>query len=59
MKGLPDICVIHEGRFIGIEAKAGSGRLSKEQAEFGRLCMAAGGEYVIARSLDDLQRAGL
>jgi hypothetical protein len=59
MKGLPDICVIRAGKFIGIEAKAGSGRLSPEQVEFGRLCVKNGGDYIVARSIDDVQGAGL
>lgn len=59
MKGLPDIIVIENGRFIGIEAKAGSGRLSKEQADFGRECLRNGGDYIVARSIDDVQKAGL
>ena len=50
MKGIPDICLIRDGRFIGIEAKAGSGRLSKGQAEFRRLCITAGGEYALAEA---------
>jgi hypothetical protein len=59
MKGVPDIIVLKDGKFIGIEAKAGSGRLSPDQAEFGRLCIKNGGEYVVARSIDDIQAVGL
>ena len=59
MKGVPDIIVLKDGKFIGIEAKAGSGRLSPDQAEFGRLCIKNGGEYILARSIDDLVAVGL
>jgi hypothetical protein len=60
MKGVPDIIMIgRSGQFTGIEAKAGSGRLSPDQAEFGRLCIKNGGEYIVARSIDDLRKADL
>jgi hypothetical protein len=57
--GSPDIILIRGGRFYGIEAKAGRGRLSKVQAEFGRRCIAAGGEYIVAHGIEDLQKNGL
>jgi hypothetical protein len=50
MKGIPDIIVIRDGRFIGIEVKGPKGKLSPDQAEFGRLCMRNGAEYIVARS---------
>jgi hypothetical protein len=59
MKGIPDIIVIKAGRFIGIEVKKEKGRLSPEQVEFGRECVRNGGEYVVARSIDDVEHAGL
>jgi len=61
MKGLPDIALIHPmtGRFYGIECKSASGKLSPEQAEFGRLCVRAGAEFIVARSLEDVISAGL
>jgi hypothetical protein len=59
MKGLPDIIVIKGGRFIGIEAKAGSGRMSPDQHEFARRVMIAGADYHVVRSLDDLIKLGL
>jgi hypothetical protein len=57
--GSPDIMLIKGGKFIGIEAKAGSGRLSPAQIEFQRLCEANGGEYIVAHSIEELQAAGL
>jgi hypothetical protein len=58
-KGVPDIIAIKSGRFIGIEVKAPKGKLSPEQADFGRECVRNGGEYVVARSIEDVQSAGL
>jgi hypothetical protein len=36
-KGVPDIIVLKDGKFTGIEAKACSGRLSPDQAGFAAL----------------------
>jgi VRR-NUC domain len=58
-KGVPDIMAIKDGRFIGIEVKKKDGRLSPEQVEFGRMCVKNGGEYIVARSIDDVEAAGL
>lgn len=59
MHGLPDIIVIRDGRFIGIEVKREDGNLSEHQMEFARACVLNGGEYIIARSIDDVQKIGL
>ena len=59
MKGIPDIIAIKIGKFIGIEMKTETGKLSKEQADFARECVRHGGEYIVARSIDDVVRAGL
>jgi hypothetical protein len=59
MKGVPDIVLIHEGKFFGVECKSEKGKLSSDQVEFERKCVAAGGEYIVARSIDDVQQAGL
>jgi len=58
-KGVPDIILIKDGRFIGIEVKRDTGRLSEHQIEFARGTEAAGGTYLVARSIEDVQRAGL
>jgi hypothetical protein len=34
------------------------GRLSPDQAEFGRRTIGAGAEYYLVRSIDDVQRLG-
>lgn len=59
MKGIPDIVLIHQGTFYGIECKSPTGKLSLDQIEFGRRCIAAGGKYIVAKSLDDVTAAGL
>lgn len=59
MKGIPDITVVKDGRYIGIEAKAGSGRLSADQIQFKNDVERAGGTYLLARSIDDLRTKGL
>jgi hypothetical protein len=59
MRGIPDIISVRNGHFIGIEAKAGAGKLSKEQADFARECLRNGGDYILARSIEDVQKAGL
>ena len=59
LKGVPDIIVIKDGRFIGIEVKTDKGRLSEHQLDFKWRCERHGGTYLVARSIDDVQRAGL
>jgi hypothetical protein len=61
MKGLPDILLIRKptGRLFGIEVKAAKGKPSPEQLDFGRRLIEAGGEYVVVRSIDDVQKIGL
>lgn len=59
MKGVPDIILIKDGRFVGIEAKPKGKYQSKEQKDFEEKSCAAGAEYILARSIDDLVAAGL
>jgi hypothetical protein len=55
--GSPDIVAVIAGKYIGIEVKSPRGSQSPAQREFeGRLRM-AGGTYVLARSLEDVERA--
>ncbi|MBK3666190.1 VRR-NUC domain-containing protein [Bradyrhizobium diazoefficiens] len=58
-RGWPDICLIRNGQFIGIEVKAEKGKLSDDQKELGREIETHGGRYVVARSIDDLIQVGL
>ncbi len=59
MKGLPDIVLIKDGRYIGIEAKAGNATLSPHQEEFRKQSEKHGARYIVARSIDDVIAAGL
>ncbi len=54
IKGAPDIFLIKEGRFIGLEVKTRLGTLSEAQEAFKVALEAAGGTYLIVRSLDDV-----
>lgn len=57
--GSPDIIVVKDGFFIGLEIKAGSGRLSPAQKDFRDMIKANGGEYHEIRSIDDVIEIGL
>ena len=52
--GSPDIFALWNGVLWGIEVKNEKGRLSILQATFGARLAAAGGNYLVARSLDDV-----
>jgi len=51
-KGVPDLICCQEGRFVGIEVKTKTGRVSPEQEEFIRRINDAGGLAFVARDLD-------
>lgn len=57
--GSPDICLVKDGFFIGLEIKAPKGRQSEGQILFQKRLKEAGGEYYIIRSIDDLKNIGL
>lgn len=57
--GSPDICVIKDGFFIGLEVKDKGGKQSPGQKEWEKSCKAAGGEYYVVKSLDDVINIGL
>lgn len=59
MRGIPDIIVVHEGSFIGIEVKRDKGVLSEYQKEFKSLCENNGATYFMVKSLDDVIAQGL
>jgi hypothetical protein len=54
-----DTCLIKNGRFYGIKVKIDIGRLSPQQKELGSEIISNGGMYVVARSIEDVQAAGL
>ena len=59
-KGVPDIILLRHstGQFVGLEVKTTEGVQSKEQKEFEKESKAAGAEYYIVRSIDDVQALG-
>lgn len=57
--GFPDIWLIKDGQFIGIEVKRPGGKQSEGQIEFERRCKEAGGQYYVATSIDDIVKLGL
>jgi hypothetical protein len=57
--GLADILAVKDGKAIFLEVKSEAGRPSKDQLDFGRDAIAAGAEYRVVRSIDEVQAAGL
>lgn len=54
-KGLSDLTVIKNGRVVWIEVKTKKGKLSVHQVEFRNAIEAHGGEYILARGIDDVK----
>lgn len=63
--GSPDIIGIapwsscHRGRFIGVECKSDIGKLTPHQEAFCEQVTTHSGIYIVARSIDDLEAAGI
>lgn len=57
--GIPDIIVVKDGFFIGLEVKSRRGQISASQSVFKKLVQDNGGEYHVVRSLDDVIEIGL
>ena len=53
-KGAPDMIAIKDGRVLFIEAKRQNGKQSEYQKDFQKVIELSGGEYVLAKSIDDL-----
>jgi hypothetical protein len=53
--GSPDIICVFFGRFVGIEVKTESGKQSEHQKAFAEKLRKAGGEYILARKLEDVR----
>jgi hypothetical protein len=56
-KGWPDYLVIYDGKFVGLELKTATGRVSPEQKAFGTAMIENGGDYFICRDLTDVDTA--
>lgn len=59
MKGVPDICVIKDGFFIGLEVKRKGGKQSDDQKIFENEVKAKGAEYYIISGIEDVKNIGL
>ena len=53
--GLSDLVAVRGGRVVHIEVKTPKGVQSEKQKRFQRKLEAAGGEYVLARSVADVE----
>lgn len=54
--GWPDLQILWDGKFLGIELKTGKRRLSPAQDACVRLIFRAGGTWTVCRSIDDVER---
>ncbi len=54
--GLPDRIAVENGKLIALEFKRPTGRQSENQKKFQVALEAAGGEYIVIRSLEELQK---
>lgn len=54
--GIPDFIVCYHGRLVGVEAKAPSGAATANQLRIGEEIKEHGGEYIIARSGEEVQK---
>jgi len=59
INGCADITGVKDGRRVEIEVKQPKGKQSESQKQFQELIESQGGLYVLARSLEDVRRAGL
>lgn len=59
MRGVPDILLIKDGQFWGLEVKQPKGKQSEWQKIFQHRCEKAGGRYYLVTSLDDIIALGL
>jgi Holliday junction resolvase len=57
-KGLSDLFAIRDGRVVWVECKTPTGKLSSYQLEFQTRIKEHGGEYIVARSVEDIQHLG-
>lgn len=59
LKGVPDVILVLDGVFVGLEVKTRSGRQNEAQAAFEKRVKEAGGRYYVVRSLDEVKELGL
>ncbi|WP_461367302.1 VRR-NUC domain-containing protein [Candidatus Darwinibacter acetoxidans] len=56
-RGLADLTAVKDGTVLFIEVKTSRGRLTQHQERFKDHLTRAGGHYVVARSIDDVEEA--
>lgn len=59
LTGVPDIILIKDGKFWGLEVKREKAKMSEAQMHFMKNCTLKGGEYHVVTSVDDVQALGL
>ena len=59
LRGVPDIIVIKDGQFWGLEVKRPKNKQSEHQIEFQKQCEAHGGKYFVVTCIEDVQAIGL
>ena len=58
--GLSDLVAVKDGRIVHVEVKRpGTGKQSKNQKQFQADLESHGGEYLLARSIEDLEGEGI
>lgn len=57
--GSPDVVAVIKGQYVGIEVKTDKGHQSPIQEQFQERLEKAGGRYILARSVDDIIKAGI
>ena len=55
--GIPDVICCIDGKFVGIETKDGDNTASELQLAHGRLINKAGGLFMVAYSVSDVEEA--
>ena len=56
--GLSDLVAIKGGQVVHIEVKVPGGRQSEKQKKFQEDLEASGGEYILARGIEDVEHLG-
>ena len=59
LRGIPDIIVIKDGFFIGLEVKMPKNKQQQSQIDFQEGCEKAGGIYRVVHNLDEVIAMGL
>lgn len=56
-RGFPDLTFFKDNKIGFVEVKSATGSQTEEQKSFQTLCNKAGITYILARSLEDIQKA--